>query len=194
MIETRMNAALQAAKAAGVAACKAGLRSVAKTGMTPGGHQRILRCGAIATKLGMSRMWDKNGSTHPLTLLQARRPHLLLSHPPISQASLWPLLLPLPGPGPAPSPPLPAPPPLSPLLPPILPSSPFPFLVAPLFAAHTKPTAALSVIIFLPASPPNAHAPFNLHPKSTHSLPHGILLLHTRFSLAPFPLDTRTGN
>jgi len=65
-----MNAALKAAKAAGVAACKAGLRSVAKTGMTPGGHQRILRCGAIATKLGMSRMWDKNGSTHPLTLLQ----------------------------------------------------------------------------------------------------------------------------
>jgi hypothetical protein len=48
------------------------IRAVTKTGMTPGGHQRTLRAGIIAVKLGMSAFWDQHGVRHALTLLQVK--------------------------------------------------------------------------------------------------------------------------
>ena len=43
-------------------------RAPSKNGLTPGGHQRTLRCGVIAIKKGMSTLWDVNGAHAPLTL------------------------------------------------------------------------------------------------------------------------------
>jgi hypothetical protein len=44
--------------------------AVTKNGLTPGGHQRTLRAGIVAVKLGMSAFWDHHGVRHGLTLLQ----------------------------------------------------------------------------------------------------------------------------
>eukprot|EP00285_Hemiselmis_virescens_P012311 CAMPEP_0173379638 /NCGR_PEP_ID=MMETSP1356-20130122/2498_1 /TAXON_ID=77927 ORGANISM="Hemiselmis virescens, Strain PCC157" /NCGR_SAMPLE_ID=MMETSP1356 /ASSEMBLY_ACC=CAM_ASM_000847 /LENGTH=296 /DNA_ID=CAMNT_0014333001 /DNA_START=22 /DNA_END=912 /DNA_ORIENTATION=+ len=64
-------------KAIGAAAIAAARMVVSRTGLTPGGHQRVLRCGAIAIKKGMSMFWDHHGALHPLTILQIQQCHVI---------------------------------------------------------------------------------------------------------------------
>uniref|UniRef100_A0A6U5BUR3 Large ribosomal subunit protein uL3m n=1 Tax=Hemiselmis andersenii TaxID=464988 RepID=A0A6U5BUR3_HEMAN len=61
----------------GAAAISAAKFIVSKTGLTPGGHQRVMRSGAIGMKVGMSAMYDHFGARHPLTLIHITQCNVL---------------------------------------------------------------------------------------------------------------------